>query len=155
MAGDPPLRNVVVLVQQLSPSVIADAEVRLGRRNDVSEQYGREQPVGRRLRRVAGEERNRLWEQTLGMPVSVTRSLELDELRDREVLGEPASELDWQKRVALCVHNERGNRERRQYTAHIDREVGSHDLPDHLRRTRVALITRDDRLRLGWDVLHD
>ena len=56
MPGDPPLRDIVVLVEQLSPAVVADADVCLGRRNDVGEQYGREHPVGRGLRRFACEE---------------------------------------------------------------------------------------------------
>ena len=77
MAGDAPLREVVVPVEQLSPAVVADPNVRLGRRNDVGEQHRREHPVCRRRRRVAGEEFGRLREQTLGVPVPVEFSLDL------------------------------------------------------------------------------
>ena len=100
MPGDPPFGDVVVPVEQLSPAVIADADVRFGRRNDVGEQYRREHSVGRRRRRFAGEECSRLREQARGVPVPVDCSLELDELRGRDVLGEPTSDRDRHEGIA-------------------------------------------------------
>ena len=111
MPGDPPLRDVVVSVEQLSPAAVADPDVRLRRRNDVGEQHRREHPVGRRLGRFAGEERSRLREQTLDVPVAVECSLQLDELRGRDVLSEPTSDRDrtqgspsaWRTRVGTVI----------------------------------------------------
>ncbi|HEY1440379.1 MAG TPA: hypothetical protein VGF65_05990, partial [Mycobacterium sp.] len=120
MPGDPALRDVVVSVEQLSPAVVADADVCLRRRNDVGEQHRREHPVGRRLRRFAGEERSRLREQTFGVPIPVECSVDLDELRRRDMRGEPTSDRDRHERVAQRMKDERRNRDRRQYAAHID-----------------------------------
>jgi hypothetical protein len=155
MPCDPALRDIVVLIEQLSPAVVADADVGLGGRDDVGEQYRRQHPVGRGLRRITCEECRRLRKQTLCVPVAVEIPLVLDELRGRNVLGEPASQFDRHKRVTPRVQDERRNGDRRQDAPHIDFEVVSHDLRHHLRRARVPLIARDDRHRFGRDVLYD
>src|SRR5207248_8998604 len=111
-AGEPrqlPANQVVVTVEDVSPSTVAQRRRRCSRVDDVGEQDGGEHPVRGVRRRRAGEELLHAVEQLIGVsrPPQVVVALELDVPGARYPIGEVTAERGVYVAVAAPVVHDR------------------------------------------------
>ena len=104
-----------MLVQQPCPAVVTQACRGLGGGDDVREEYGDQDPVGRRHRRGAGQESLDLRQNAVGVagPIGVALTRKLDVPGPRNALSQIAAVLDPDDLVALPVQDQRGTLDRR------------------------------------------